>query len=389
MTAGRRVGLGLAVALAVALAGCEEPPPPTPPAEPAPALWEQARDALDAGEFERAAGLFAQALEAREPGSPGRSDAALALALAGRVDLAQGLLVDGARGEADPQALAAALEIFRHQPPPGQADNPLVVPAMAEAIRAFRQTTGPPQPQSPVKFTGADLAELLRHWQAWHRLAALEAERAPGAGPARAIALWAFLPDEAALVSGDLLLVHPAGRGLWDLAHLGSWPLSETGSASDVARLADASGQRGAVLVMQVSHGEVLVSTMRLHGQLTGDSFVVNATTEPALYGALLATLADGALREGEVALPVRAQREALLDLAGRLGRLDRLAVEGGQIRLAGEWGGTDYADTGQWLTELGSYVLHGRALGAMLLENDSYTPAGTFPIQSPGSPDR
>lgn len=331
--------------------GCESPSHPARSETPE-QLWQQAREALDEGRVEAAAGLMRQSLAAKD--SPAlRGSAVIALFEADRPDLAAGL-VDPSAG-VHQAALAEAVNLLAGQP--GGAS--MLLPA-GHAIAAEwampGRTVGLDQ---PIRFARADLAETIDLLQAWSRLAMVE--QGLDLSQARSIALWK-IPLNASLQPAAVALAHPAGGDHTSLlVHLGSWPITTAAPADDLVGLL--SGEGPARLVMLSWVGAVPIGPMAMEGWLGPDGLVVDSAEGGGLFQAAVAALGDSTIAPGSVLCRDQAEMSELLAWVDHLGRGEDVQVWGLGVSVPLPDGQTDYADPGLWLAELAGYIRYGREI--------------------------
>lgn len=363
---GRRVArcfAGIALLAAIVLAGCEAAPPA--PAElTADDLWRQAEQALADGQADAAAELFGRSL-ALDDTVLRRRDAAMELAAAGCFVHAQSLLFE--RNEPDLLALFVALHQYQVAPPAGYEDDPYVIWPMAEAIRLQADAAAAPAEWaevSPLRLSAAYLEQMHATWQCWHYLRWLEMPPDERPSEPRTMVLWALDGLWAADLAADRCIVQDdAGEaGPRTLLHLGGWPLEAEGPSRDAAAQVGRAVAQAVTMHWAVWAGPDMLAHLQVAGALNDEGFDVAAVSDKAVYEALLTTVADASWQPARATPSDDAEREDILRLAERLGRLEQLRSDGDALVVAEAAENTDYVPSRHWLSDLAGYVRRGRA---------------------------
>ena len=364
--------LAMTAAMAL-LAGCQgqDPTPgPTSPEE----LWQQGQVALQAEQFDQGARMLAESLT-RAENIDRRREAAMRLAGAGRLDLAEGFLHNQSSPEL--MRLARAMKLYQASPPRGHEANPYIISGMAEAMMTQETPAELTDVPQPIRFSGEQLGVILHNWLTWVHFS--QQELAATTGPAeddddgsadrepagRAMALWVIRG------ANDLRTAprHYIAHGLEDahdpttLAYLGSWLLARDGPTFDAVSLADDCSAGEVELRLHAWRGSQPLATLVLTGELADGGLVIRRTSDARQYEALLGMFGDEQIAPGRVTPKSAEEQTEILQLAQRMGLSERLVAEDGAlVAPTADRGETDYAPTGQWLADVAGYIRYGRA---------------------------
>ena len=363
--AGGAAAVALVAAMALALGAapsCKRVTPP--PAKPsADELWSQAEAALDDGQVERSAELFGESLAASDDAGR-RIDAAIRVAVAGRLDLGEALVAN--RPQPELATLARAMKIFRESPPSGRAKDVYTVAAMADALWVLRAPMTQAETPRPIRLSPRHLADISRAWQKWqwYRQAFSVADSQP-ADQARAMVLWLLAQTPPATDPPGAFIMHGTGEEgpALALVHLGSWPLDETSPAYDVAAFARLPAEGPAGFCLAAWRTGQAPSVLLLAGRLREGELVVTSTSDESAYGALVNLLADASISPGRVVPRSQQERAEILSAAERLGFAGRLGQDGSAIVDASAVDPEDAAaaPAGEWLSDLAGYIRYGK----------------------------
>ena len=361
----RQAVLLLIGALLLAGGACRKVAPKAQQGTDAGGLWDQAETALARGDAAGAQALFKQSLSLESSIAKWRS-AALALAGANRLDLAEGLLAG--RNEPALTALVQAIRAYRQAPPPGFANVPFVVAAMADGLRVADAAAQATPLDRPIAMTQRDLALVAHYWQAWLYCRQVDSGGEPDG---RAMVVWRLAQLASKPPPG--WIVQPGGKTPFAEETLPAVLLHQ--GSSDMGLVVDEQlAQEDANVLPSMMAGPVQLylagwpaegapTVLVLEGSWQEGVFVVTGASDVTAFRKLAEAVADPALVLGQSLVAAGREAGAVTALAAELGLSQRLARQGQVLTIAIQEDASSEADAGagQWLSDLMSYIRYGR----------------------------